>query len=53
MIEVNIFDFDREIYNLSLKVFVKKFLRTEKKFASLDELKKQLALDKIQANLEI
>ena len=53
IIEVNIFDFDRDIYNKSLKVYVKKFLRTEKKFNSLDELKAQLALDKIQANLEI
>jgi len=52
LVEVNIFDFDRDIYNKTLKVFVKKFLRPEQKFGSLDELKKQLALDKIQANLE-
>jgi riboflavin kinase/FMN adenylyltransferase len=53
LVEVNIFDFDRMIYGRSLKVFVKKFLRAEKKFNSLDDLKIQLALDKIQANLEI
>ena len=51
MIEVNIFDFDRDIYGKSLKVFVKKFLRTEKKFSGLEELKAQLALDKTNANL--
>jgi len=46
MIEVNIFRFDREIYGKNLKVFVKKFLRSEQKFESLEALKKQLALDK-------
>jgi riboflavin kinase/FMN adenylyltransferase len=51
MIEVNIFNFDRMIYGRTLKVFVKKFLRPEKKFESLDALKEQLALDKVQANL--
>jgi riboflavin kinase / FMN adenylyltransferase len=53
MIEVNIFDFDRDIYNKSLKVSVKKFLRAERKFGSLDELKNQLALDKAEASMEV
>ena len=52
MIEVNIFQFDRMIYGRTLKVYVKKFLRTEQKFKSLDELKAQLALDRSSANLE-
>jgi riboflavin kinase/FMN adenylyltransferase len=53
VVEVNIFNFDRMIYGCSLKVFVKKFLRAEVKFSSLDALKEQLAIDKVQANLEI
>jgi riboflavin kinase/FMN adenylyltransferase len=53
IIEVNIFNFDRDIYGKSVKVFVKKFLRSEKKFGSLEELKTQLAIDQVQANLEI
>ena len=36
MIEVNIFNFDRLIYGKQLKVFVKKFLRGEEKFSSLE-----------------
>jgi riboflavin kinase/FMN adenylyltransferase len=52
LVEVNIFNFDRMIYGKTLKVFVKKFLRPEQKFESLDALKKQLALDKEQAKLE-
>jgi riboflavin kinase / FMN adenylyltransferase len=50
IIEVNIFNFDRDIYSKSVKVFVKRFLRTEKKFNSLDDLKAQLALDKSNAS---
>jgi riboflavin kinase/FMN adenylyltransferase len=45
-IEVNIFDFDKEIYGQHLRVYVKKYLREEKKFDTLEELKEQLAVDK-------
>jgi len=48
-IEVNIFDFDRMIYGETIKVIVKKYLRPEVKFSGLEELKHQLALDKINA----
>jgi len=51
MIEVNIFDFERMIYGETVKVFVKRFLRPEIKFSGLEELKHQLALDKISATL--
>jgi riboflavin kinase / FMN adenylyltransferase len=45
-IEVNIFDFDREIYGENLKVeFIQK-IRNEQKFNGLDELKSQIAIDK-------
>jgi riboflavin kinase/FMN adenylyltransferase len=46
VIEVNIFSFGRMIYGRSVKVFVKKFLRPELKFKSLEELKDQMAEDK-------
>lgn len=48
-IEINIFDFNENIYGKKMRVFVKKFLRPEKKFSGLDELKLQLASDKIHA----
>jgi riboflavin kinase / FMN adenylyltransferase len=50
-IEVNIFDFDQDIYGRTLRVFVKKRLRSEQKFSGLDDLKAQLAQDKIAATL--
>jgi len=45
-IEANIFEFDRDIYGARIAIhFVRKF-RDEMKFDSLEELKKQLELDK-------
>jgi riboflavin kinase/FMN adenylyltransferase len=52
LIEVNIFEFDRDIYNKTVRVFVKKFLRSEIKFEGLDQLKAQLALDKEKASID-
>lgn len=49
VIEVNLFDFDQEIYDQTLKVFVKKYLREEIKFNGLDELVKQIGQDKIES----
>ena len=46
VIEVNIFDFDREIYGKRLRVYVRKYLRPEIKFDSLDALVKQIDQDK-------
>jgi riboflavin kinase/FMN adenylyltransferase len=48
-IEVNIFDFDKDIYGETMRVYVKKYLREEKKFDNLDELKKAIDQDKIEA----
>jgi riboflavin kinase / FMN adenylyltransferase len=45
-IEVNIFDFDKDIYGQSLEVFVVKKLREELKFKSIEELINQLLEDK-------
>ena len=49
VIEVNIFDFDKEIYDETLKVFVKKYLREEIKFDGLESLVKQIDQDKINS----
>lgn len=46
MIEVHIFNFDEEIYGDELTITIKKKLRDEVKFNGLEELKKQLAIDK-------
>ena len=48
-IEVNIFDFEKEIYNEEITVEFISRLRNEEKFNGLDELKKQLAEDKINS----
>lgn len=49
MVEVNIFDFSKEIYEKRMRIFVKKYLRTEQKFNGLEALKVQLSTDKINA----
>ena len=49
VIEVNIFNFDQSIYGRLIRVYVKNYLRPEVKFNGLDELKAQLAKDKIDA----
>lgn len=49
MIEVNIFDFDKDIYGTTLRVYVKKYLRGEQKFDGLEALKQQLTIDKEQS----
>jgi riboflavin kinase/FMN adenylyltransferase len=45
-IEVNIFDFNENIYGENITIFFKKFVREDKKFNSLEELKQQLQKDK-------
>lgn len=45
VIEVNIFNFNREIYGESLTVEFQKFIRGDQKFDSLEELKNQIAID--------
>jgi len=51
-IEVNIFDFDKDIYGQNIKVEFVKWIRNEEKFANLDELKEALANDK-KASLHV
>jgi len=47
-IEVNIFDFNKDIYGQTIRVYIKKYLREEKKFDGLPELKDAIANDKIE-----
>ena len=45
-IEVNIFDFDNDIYGMNLSLEIVSLLREERKFTNIDELKTQLLKDK-------
>lgn len=45
-VEVNLFDFEGDLYNKSIKVSFIEWLRSEIKFGSLEELKQQIAVDK-------
>jgi riboflavin kinase / FMN adenylyltransferase len=49
VIEVNLFDFGEEIYDRVLRVYVKKYLREEVKFDSLEALVKQIDRDKVDS----
>ncbi len=46
VIEVNIFDFNKEIYGEMLTVYFHQLIRLDSKFNDLEELKQQLAKDK-------
>jgi len=46
-IEVNIFDFNEEIYNQTIRMEFHHYIRGDVKFSSLEELKVQLAQDKV------
>ena len=49
VIEVNIFDFDKQIYGEIIRVYVKKYLRPEIKFNNIDDLIKQIGDDKVES----
>lgn len=50
VVEVNLFDFDEDIYDQELTVFVHHYLRAEKKFENLQALVEQLHLDKASSH---
>ena len=52
-IEVNIFDFDEDIYNEYMRVKIFAYLREEVKFDGLNQLKEQLAKDKVNAQRQL
>jgi len=45
LLEVNLFDFNEDIYGKNIKVIFHKKIRDEKKFDSVEELKEQLKED--------
>ena len=45
LLEVHIFDLNRDIYTVRLKIFFLKKVRSDKKFSSIDELKIQMQKD--------
>jgi riboflavin kinase/FMN adenylyltransferase len=49
-IEVNLFDFNQDLYDTYITIYIKQFLREEIKFDSLNELKLQIEKDKITCN---
>jgi riboflavin kinase/FMN adenylyltransferase len=53
MTEVNIFDFDENIYGKEMRVYVRNFMRGEIKFENLDELVIQLAKDEVSARKQL
>jgi riboflavin kinase / FMN adenylyltransferase len=46
VIEVNIFDFNEDIYGATVRVYIRKYLRSEVKFNGLEALVEQLGKDK-------
>ena len=48
--EVHIFDFNHDIYGQKIRVELIDFIREEKKFGSLIDLKQQIAVDVLQAS---
>ncbi len=53
LLEVNIFGINENLYNKELSVNFIKFIRPEKKFKGLEELKKQIKMDIIQAKKNV
>ena len=49
LLETNIFGINKNLYNKVINVSFKKFIRVEKKFKNLDQLKKQIKIDIKQA----
>ncbi len=47
-IEVNIFDFDQDIYHRNIEIGIIDYIREDIRFESLDELKEQLRMDEIK-----
>ncbi len=48
LLEVFIFDFDKDIYGERLKVTLIEFIRKERRFDSIDELKSQINSDTLR-----
>ena len=46
LLEVNLFDFSEDTYGKPVTVYLYEYIREEKKYAGLEELQEQIALDK-------
>ena len=53
ILEVNIFGINKNLYNKEINVDFIKFIRSEKKFKNLEQLKKQIKIDIIQAKKNV
>tara|TARA_X000000368_G_scaffold408041_1_gene388210 strand:- start:463 stop:1377 length:915 start_codon:yes stop_codon:yes gene_type:complete len=53
LLEVNIFGIHKNLYNKEINVNFIKFIRSEKKFKGLEQLKKQIKIDIIQAKKNV
>ena len=53
LLEVNIFGINKNLYNKVINVNFIKFIRSEKKFKDLEQLKKQIKVDIIQAKKKV
>ena len=48
-VEANLFDFQGDLYDKQITIYLKAFLRDERKFDGLEALKEQLFLDQKNA----
>jgi len=53
LLEVNIFGINKNLYNKEISVNFIKFIRPEKKFKNLEQLKKQIKIDIIRAKTNV
>ena len=53
LLEVNIFGINKNLYNKELNINFIKFIRPEKKFKNLEELKKQIKVDIARAKKDV
>ena len=49
LLEVHLFNFSENLYNKYLTVEFKNFIRKEKKFKNVDQLRKQIKIDLLKA----
>ena len=49
LLEVNIFGINKNLYNKEITINFKNFIRSERKFKGLEQLKKQIKIDIIQS----
>ncbi len=53
LLEVNIFGINKNLYNKELKVDFKRFIRSERKFSGLEQLKRQIKIDITRAKKNV